>query len=258
MKNILKTLIFTTLLTGCVSTPQAGSLIEVTVTNRTTGAQQPLYRHQGKLYVAGSPGDRYAVSIRNKTSARVLTVLSVDGVNAISGETAAVDQAGYVLDPYAAMDVSGWRKSMSEVAAFVFTSLPDSYAAQTGRPGNVGAIGVAVYREQPAPRYVPAPQSAAPTERNSADSAAGLSEKRLSEAARKEDKLGTGHGEREHSPVFYTEFKRESDKPYETISIFYDSKVNLIAMGVLPKQPKFSTPAPEPFPASVRFVPDPH
>jgi hypothetical protein len=257
MNTILKTLIFT-LLTGCVSAPQAGSLVEVTVTNRTTGAQQPLYRHQGKLYVAGSPGDRYAVSLRNKTAGRVLTVLSVDGVNAISGETAAVDQAGYVLDPYALADVTGWRKSMSDVAAFVFTSLPDSYAARTGRPGNVGVIGVAVYREQPTPRYVPAPQSAAPMEQNSADSAGVMSEKRLSETPRREDKLGTGHGQQEHSPVFYTEFKRESDRPYETISIYYDSKANLIAMGVLPKQPKCLTSVPEPFPASARFVPDPY
>jgi len=40
-----------------------------------------------------------------------------------------------VLDPRGSVDISGWRKSMSEVAAFVFTSLPDSYAARTDRPG---------------------------------------------------------------------------------------------------------------------------
>ncbi|MDO8706116.1 MAG: hypothetical protein Q7J84_14330 [Sulfuricaulis sp.] len=51
---------------------------------------------------------------------------------------------------------------------------------------------------------------------------------------------------------------RESDRPYETISIYYDSKANLIAMGVLPKQPKCLTSVPEPFPASARFVPDPY
>lgn len=257
MNKLIKTLLFT-LLTGCASTPQAGSLVEVTVTNQTTSAQLPIYWHQGKRYIAGSPGDRYAVSIRNKTSGRVLTVLSVDGVNAISGETAAVNQAGYVLDPFAAADISGWRKSMSDVAAFVFTALPDSYAARTGRPDNVGVLGVAVYREQPAPRYAPAPQSMAPMEEERAADSAGMMRERSSpELARKENKLGTGHGERRHEPVVYTEFKKESNTPYETISIFYDSRANLIAMGVLPRKTK-CLPTPKPFPVSARFVPDPY
>jgi len=49
-------------------------------------------------------------------------------------------------------EVNGWRKSLEEVAAFYFTALPDSYAARTGRPQNVGVIGVAVFREQQLPR----------------------------------------------------------------------------------------------------------
>ncbi len=254
MNNLLKSLLFS-LLTGCVSAPQAGGLVDVSVVNRTTGEQQPVYSYRGKLYVAGNPGDRYAVSIRNKTANRVLTVLAVDGVNVISGDTAGVNQTGYVLDPYEVTEVTGWRKSMSEVAAFYFTALADSYAARTGRPDNVGVIGVAVYREKQEPRYWPAPQSAVPMERNSSDSATGmLSEKSL----RKEERLGTGHGEREHSKVAYTEFKRESDNPYEIISIYYDSKVNLVAMGVIPKQPICCPSSPKPFPASARFVPDPY
>ena len=35
----------------------------------------------------------------NRTGARVLTVLSVDGVNAITGQTASPNQSGYVLEP---------------------------------------------------------------------------------------------------------------------------------------------------------------
>ena len=37
------------------------------------------------------------------------------------------------------------RLSDSEVAAFVFASLPQSYAARTGRPGDVGVIGLAAW-----------------------------------------------------------------------------------------------------------------
>ena len=46
-----------------------------------------------------------------------------------------------------AREIAGWRKSMDDVAQFVFTDLPDSYAARTGRPHNVGVVGVAVFRE---------------------------------------------------------------------------------------------------------------
>lgn len=257
MKNLMKTMIFS-LLTGCVSASNAGSLVDISVINRTTGEQQPVYQHSGKMYVAGNPGDRYAVSIRNKTGGRVLTVLSIDGVNAVSGETAGVNQTGYVLDPYATTEVAGWRKSTSDVAAFYFTRLSDSYAAKTGRPDNVGVIGVAVYREKQEPRYWPAPQSAAPMERNSQDSAGALSEKSVPRSMLKEERLGTGHGEREHSPVSYTAFNRESDRPYEVISIFYDSRENLVAMGVIPRQPICRPSSPKPFPATARFVPDPY
>ena len=41
---------------------------------------------------------------------------------------------------------------LNEVAAFYFTQLPDSYAARTDRPDNVGVIGVAVFREYQPPR----------------------------------------------------------------------------------------------------------
>ncbi len=107
-----------------------------------------LTNHRGASYIAGRPGNRYAVRLTNRSGARVLVVLSVDGVNAISGETAATGQQGYVLAPHASAEITGWRKSWQEAAAFYFTALPDSYAARTGRPDNVGVIGAAVFRER--------------------------------------------------------------------------------------------------------------
>ncbi len=92
----------------------------------------------------------------------MLVVLSVDGVNIISGDTAGYDGRGYILAPYETYDISGWRKSQTEVAAFSFTSLPQSYAAETGRPGNVGVIGMAVFRERPRPTITPLAVTPAP------------------------------------------------------------------------------------------------
>src|SRR5262245_40194818 len=134
-----------------------GSLVDVRVVDRNSGRELPVYRHAGRHYVVGQPGSRYAVSVRNVRGERILAVMSVDGVNVLSGETASWDQAGYVFAPWQRYEVTGWRKSLEEVAAFEFTSLGQAYATLTGRPGHVGVIGVAVFRERPEPVAVPAP-----------------------------------------------------------------------------------------------------
>jgi hypothetical protein len=139
----------------------AGQVVDIEVVHRATGRVAQAWHHEGRVHVAGAPGDRYAIRVTNRTGARVLAVISVDGVNVLSGETASPAQSGYVLGPWQSYDVTGWRKSSSEIAAFYFTSLGDSYAGRTGRPANVGVIGVAAFREMPAPR----PQPVAPRAR---------------------------------------------------------------------------------------------
>src|SRR5262245_29350575 len=54
----------------------AGSLVDVSVIDRDTGRTLTTHAHDGKLYVAGTPGHRYAVRLYNRSGARVLTVLS--------------------------------------------------------------------------------------------------------------------------------------------------------------------------------------
>jgi hypothetical protein len=82
------------------------------------------------------------------SSARVLAVVSVDGVNVITGEDADPDQSGYVIEPDATVDIQGWRKDFERTAAFYFTDVGDAYASRTGRPGNLGVIGIAAFRER--------------------------------------------------------------------------------------------------------------
>ena len=221
----------------------AAALVDLAVVDRATGERIPAHVHRGRIYVAGSPGSKYSLVITNKTGERVLAVTSVDGVNVITGETASPAQSGYVLDPWGSVEISGWRKSMSEVAAFVFTPLPDSYAARTDRPGNVGVIGVAVFREYQVPR----PPAISRKEAPAASSADAESR------AAPRDKLGTGHGEREPSYASWTDFRRASDRPSELVSVWYDSRENLVARGILPGRPYAE---PNPFPG-FRFAPDP-
>ena len=149
-----------------------GRLADVSVVDRVSGAVLSTYYHRGEYWVAGRPGARYAIRIHNKMGERLMAVTSVDGVNVVSGETAAVDQTGYVISSYLQYQIAGWRKSDSEVAAFEFVATGDSYAARTGRPDNTGVIGVALFREK-----VPEPVARAPelTPRNSFSGGSSLS-----------------------------------------------------------------------------------
>jgi len=246
-----------------------GGAADVTVYDRAENRTLPVYYHEGRHYVVGKPGNEYQINVRNTQPGEVMTVISVDGVNAVSGETANWSQTGYVLSPYTSFGIRGWRKSMQRVAAFYFTELENSYAARTGRPNDVGVIGVAVFRRKPEPavgmlrddrQRRAAPASGAPAReldnsasdsvRNAAPDAAGPQASPAPEPPEKS--LGTGHGQSVTSVVRYTNFERASQTPDEVITLYYDSYRNLVAQGVI-KAPSIARPSP--FPG--QFVPDP-
>jgi hypothetical protein len=273
----MRTLLCAALLATSIAAPaRAGNLLDLAVVDRDTGTTLPAYADRGRFYVAGTPGHRYSVRLTNRSGGRVLAVLSVDGVNAVSGQTASPDQTGYVLDAWESTEISGWRKNLDEVAQFNFTALPNSYAARTGRPANVGVIGVAVFtertpvwhqREEIANQSAPQAPASAPMDRDSetqrADSAAvgaarsmpapPAAQAKAQAFARRDERLGTGHGAREVAHVDTTTFERASQRPVETVAIWYDSYANLIAQGVIERP--IARREPRPFPGV--FVPDP-
>lgn len=269
-------------------------LVDLSVVDRDTGQTLPVWRRDGRLFVAGEQGERYSLRLSNHTDGRVLVVLSVDGVNIISGETAGYNGRGYILRPYQTADIRGWRKSETEIAAFSFTALPDSYAAETGRPSNVGVIGMAVFRERPRPAITPLdvtpappppprPPAAPPPDgapppplpippvekpigpaaKAGEPSAVGSGLQRRDavpaapEARRQADeKLGTAHGALEHSVSHVMPFVRATPYPQLVRQIEYDSSANLIRIGVIPSPPRAAHP-PRAFPAAPGYVPDP-
>ena len=239
------------------SSPPSYPLARVEIFDRTAGRALPVHVHGNRWYVAGEPGHRYEVRLDNRSGERLLAVTSVDGVNVITGETADERQSGYVLDPWDGVNIEGWRKNMDQVATFYFTRLSKSYAARTGRPENVGVIGVAVFRED-RPCCRPHPfeertQVSPPAIPERAEAPA--SDEALSRQAR--EKLGTGHGHRETSRAEYVDFRRASHVPDQTIVIYYDSRKNLIARGVIPDSRRYAErDDPNPFPEGM-FVPDP-
>ena len=226
-------------------------LADLEVYDRTEGRSLTLHEFRGQRYVAGTPGHEYELRLRNGSGERLLAVTSVDGVNVITGETAATGQSGYVLGPYQELGVSGWRKSMDEIAAFYFTRHHNSYAARTGRPFDVGVIGVALFRE----KRRCCEWLGMSDESGSSDRAAAPEPARPEAQGKAEEKLGTGHGRREHSSASYTKFERASDTPDEVLAIYYDSRENLVAQGVIPRGRQYAQRGPRPFPGG--FVPDP-
>lgn len=247
MKKLLGRLAATLALCTAAATATAAVYADIRIINRSTGETLPIYRHQGQLWVAGKPGDRYAIQVSNRSGGRLLGVVSVDGVNVISGDTAATNQRGYVLSPGGSVDIAGWRKSDQEVAAFYFTALDNSYAARTRRPDNVGVIGIAAFREYQPP--VVMNEMAA----NSAEVARHSAAPAAAPMAKAESRLGTGHGERIHAPVQSVEFQRASSTPDEIITVRYDSYANLVARGIIPAPRR--QPVPNAFPGN--YVPDP-
>jgi hypothetical protein len=265
-------------LCGAAGTAGAvGHIANVTVYDRAEGRALPVYRYEGRYYVVGRPGNEYQVRVQNRGGADVLAVISVDGVNAVSGETANWNQSGYVLAPGVAYDIRGWRKSLERVAAFFFTEHQNSYAERTGRADNVGVIGVAVFRrkiepeariDQLPPRERPSygarddsPYSSSSAPAAKAESAAGAAraqdgsgELRRQPSPQRSPSLGTGHGRSESSRTSYTNFERATWDPEEVIAIRYDTYSNLVALGVI-RAPRVASPVPSPFPG--QFVPDP-
>ena len=146
---------------ACAHSPyweSPGSLVSVSVD--VEGRSVPLYPApdgSGRFYLEASEGARYAVTIGNRTHERLGVVLTVDGLNAISGDRApwGGSRPGgrmYVLDAWGSASIKGWRTSLADVRRFTFVDERASYAARSGKANaRMGWIEVAVYRERPRP-----------------------------------------------------------------------------------------------------------
>jgi len=252
-------------LSGAADARTVAPMVDMAVVDRETGEEQRVWRRGGRMFVAGRPGARYGVRVTNNTPGRVLT-----------GETAGYDQRGYVFGPYETHVVNGWRKSDAQVAAFHFTRLSRSYAARTGRPGDVGVIGVAAFRERAAPVVQSAPpyvSPARPYAENDAAAESAVTGRAAGAAApppvaaaptarggdmaaqRRSERLGTGHGAREWSYATSVPFERATRHPQQVLRMEYDSYENLVAAGVIPRHWGGDA-RPRPFPGE-GYVPDP-
>ena len=117
-----------------------------------TSSMKPLRRisHDNQLFAEAPPTGEYTLRLTNNSPSTRMAIVSVDGVNVIDGKDASYEGGGYVLRPWQSVNIKGWMRSHSEVAAFTFQPSEASYAAATGRgTKNAGVIGVAVFDEKP-------------------------------------------------------------------------------------------------------------
>ena len=277
MKRIIASVI---LIFAATETVAIGHIADLSIVDRHQQRTLDVYWHEGRAYVEGKPGNEYQIVLRNQSAQDVLAVVSVDGVNAVTGETAAPSQGGYVIDQWKRLDVAGWRNSYSSTAAFYFTTLADSYAPRTGRPQNVGVIGVALYRRKVDSGANDVQLNYAPQGRLKKDSAErsdqgrtenddgnraerSASAKALSApsvsmqapaAPALDSPIGTGYGRSETSHARAVNFERATRNPEEVVAIYYDSRANLIARGII-RETFLPRREPNPFPQ--HFVPAP-
>src|SRR4051812_41477867 len=83
------------------------------------------YFKDNMMYVEGRKGSNYEIVVVNNTVIRKKFVVSVDGLNVISGDK--TWERGYVIGPYQTLKIPGWRVDADKVAKFIFSSVNASY-----------------------------------------------------------------------------------------------------------------------------------
>lgn len=189
------------------------------------GRALPTVEHAGKTYLPVRLGDEYNIRLTNHGARRVVAVVSVDGLSVITGNPASENDTGYIVPAHGSVVIKGWRKNDATVAAFRFEDREVSHAFRSGRPDNIGVIGLVAFEEE-YPRRIPI------LERDGAAPPAG-------KAAVGE--TGTGYGRDVSSPVVTVPFIRSANK--RTLMVYYDTAEALRRAGV-PVEPRL----PDPFP----------
>jgi len=107
------------------------------------------YSHKGMSFIEARSGTNYTVKIKNDNPYRVMAVLSVDGLDVVTGKPAEETNTGYIVDAYSSLDVKGYRISDDNSASFIFTSKGKSYVQQAkSNATNAGVIGLRTYKEK--------------------------------------------------------------------------------------------------------------
>ncbi len=231
--------------------PSAGSLVSITV--EMEGRALPLYPApdgSGRFYLEARRGGAYSLRLASRSHERLAVLVSVDGLNVVSGDREAVPAAGtwsrpgrmYVLEPWTDTLIQGWRTSLAEVRRFEFVDEERSYATRSGKANaKMGWIEVAVYRERPR-RLKPVPAAPEVTPRDEGEAGAARKRNDDQRSARPESSSptaqgypGTGWGPRTEDHVVVVDFQPQPTVA-EKVTLRYEYASGLRALGIIPER----------------------
>lgn len=192
------------------------------------------YPHKGSTYVEGRKSSEYTLRVKNNSSERVAAIITVDGLSVMDGKVGDYNSGGYIVPAFSHIDIPGWRLDNSKVAKFLFAAIDKAYAAQMGKPTNIGVIGCAIFKEKR--EYPIFSFCDTVLYRKSGPS----HEKGVARG------IGTGFGDKVEHRVTTVEFDRQSN-PDMVMSIYYKDIAGLKAIGVNLK-PIAEIVKPNPFP----------
>ncbi len=108
----------------------------------------PLVASQGRTYVVGKRGERYALTLHNALKLPVEVSLAVDGLDVIDSRPTSEHKRGYVIDPGETATVDGFRRNGNAVSAFRFGEAPPSATEFRGTSGReTGRIMMTVFEQ---------------------------------------------------------------------------------------------------------------
>lgn len=203
------------------------------------GSCLPEYTKDGKTYIAAPADTDYQIRILVPTIPgnlhrykRFLAVISVDGLDVMTGKRATSQSSGYVVTPPSrvdANDIPGFRLNDKEVARFRFGDREDSYAAQLDKPENIGVIGVIFFAErEPVYRDLTL-EVCGPTRGGGHTFGGGPTRVATSRGAGHD--VGTAFGQRDEHVVNRTQFERAEEVARFVLE--YASFESLKAAGVI-------------------------
>jgi hypothetical protein len=224
----------------------------VTIDMRVDGRTVRKVVHAGRTYLPVEYGKEFTIRITNNNSYRVCAVVSVDGLSVMTGEQASHDDPGYIVAGHSNMEVRGWRRGNSEVAAFEVTGKSGSYSARAGKgTKNTGVIGVVVYPEKRRVRKATVPISAQSRSLGFDDDGyeheeytsggivlpdegpvmRSLSARATRTRGAVPQRAGTGYGESIRDEVRQVEFDRDTNRK-SIVALYYDTVDGLREKGV--------------------------
>jgi hypothetical protein len=245
--------------------------LEVLVNNKPVKE----YVYDSRIFIEGKEDTQYSLRFKNNSWHRVLVVLTIDGLNVITGKPGSVNDRGYIVNPYSSEIIDGWRISDKEVAKFFFSTPNKVYASKKGKQHNIGVIGCAVFEEKDhsftminnllpliSGALMPVlwkpclydnvnttwdnnnitneEQTSCRSPQNNDISSSCFS---MQEVASQD--IGTGFGNLKHSEVINVRFDKQNN-PSTLFVIHYNTREQLEKIGISFVQPQYINPSPFP------------